>query len=135
MASSVIKIDDIVQKYMALRQKKEEIEREAKDKVAQLKATMEKLEAYLLQRMQAEGVDQYKTKYGTAFATTNDYASVADWEATLDYIIQSQAFDLLEKRVNKTAVRSLLENGQAVPPGVNYGTRIDVNIRKPPRQE
>jgi len=78
-----------------------------------------------------EGVTSFKTTNGTAFLTVVDYANVADWDATLDFIRDNNAYDLLEKRVSKTAVRSYIENDKFVPPGINYGTKVEVNIRKP----
>ena len=45
--------------------------------------------------------------------------------------MNNDAFDMLEKRVSKTAVRGYIEKNKTVPSGVNYGTRIDVNVRKP----
>jgi hypothetical protein len=38
---------------------------------------------------------------------------------------------MLEKRVSKIAVRGYIESNKAVPPGVTYGTKLEVNIRKP----
>ena len=78
-----------------------------------------------------DGVDSFKTANGTAFLTTTDFARVEDWDATLEFIKGNDAYDLLEKRVSKTAVRGYIEANKSVPSGVNYGTRIDVNIRKP----
>ena len=38
---------------------------------------------------------------------------------------------MLEKRVSKNAVRGYIDEHKEVPSGVNYGTRIDINVRKP----
>jgi hypothetical protein len=38
---------------------------------------------------------------------------------------------MLEKRISKIAVRGYIEANKAVPPGVNYGTKLEINIRKP----
>lgn len=130
-----VTIDAVISKYMQIRHQKDEINREAKSKVDALNIHLAKLEGYILQRMQAEGVTSYKTAHGTAFSTTTDYANVADWEATLEYIREHMQFDLLEKRVNKTAVRAIIDTTGTPPPGVNYGTRIDVNVRKPTNQK
>ena len=51
--------------------------------------------------------------------------------ATLEFIKDNDAYDLLEKRVSKSAVRAYIEEDKAVPAGINYGTRIGVNVRKP----
>jgi hypothetical protein len=65
------------------------------------------------------------------FLTTTDYANVEDWNKTLDFIRDNDAYDMLEKRVSKIAVRGYIEENKAVPPGVTYGTKLEVNIRKP----
>jgi hypothetical protein len=38
---------------------------------------------------------------------------------------------MLERRISKTAVRSYIEAHKEVPAGVNYGTKLSVNVRKP----
>jgi hypothetical protein len=126
-----VNVDDVVATYMKLRLQKESIEAEVKDRVSVLKAKMEKLEAWIKEQADVQGVTSFKTKHGTAFLTTTDYANVADWDAILDFIRAQEAFDMLEKRISKLAVRGYIEANKAVPPGVNYGTKLEINIRKP----
>ena len=126
-----VNVDDVVATYMKLRSQKEAIEAEVKDRVSTIKAKMEKLEAWIKEQADAQGVTSFKTKHGTAFLTTTDYANVADWDAVLDFIRTQEAYDMLEKRISKIAVRGYIEANKAVPPGVNYGTKLEVNIRKP----
>jgi hypothetical protein len=124
-------VDKVVAGYLTLRQQKEDIEREAGEKINAIKAKMVKIESWLLEQANAQGVTSFKTNHGTAFVTTTDFANVADWDAVLTYIKENEAFDLLERRVSKTAVRGYIEARGAVPSGVNYGTKLDVNIRRP----
>ena len=126
-----VNVDDVVATYMRLRSQKEAIEAEVKDKVSTIKSKMEKLEAWIKEQADAQGVTSFKTKHGTAFLTTTDYANVADWDAVLDFIRGNEAYDMLEKRISQLAVRRYIEANKAVPPGVNYGTKLEVNIRKP----
>lgn len=126
-----VNVDQVIAAYMKLRANKDAIEGEVKTKVADIKAKMEKLEAWIKSQADEQGVTSFKTKHGTAFLTTTDYANVADWDAVLDFIKTNDAFEMLEKRVSKTAVRNYVENDKYVPPGVNYGTKLEVNIRKP----
>jgi hypothetical protein len=128
---NVPNVGDVIRTYMKLRDQKAAIEGEVKERVADLKAKMEKLEAFLKTQMDAQGLTSFKSDYGTAFLTTTDYANVADWDAVLDFIRDNEAFDMLEKRVSKIAVRGYIEANKAVPPGVTYGTKLEVNIRKP----
>ena len=124
-------IDEVISLYMRLRNEKAAIEADTKEKVADIKAKMAKVEAYIKQLADDQGVTSFKTKSGTAFVTTVDFASVSDWDAVLDYIKAHEAYDLLEKRVAKKAVREVIDSLGQVPPGVNYGTKIEVNFRKP----
>lgn len=123
-------IDVVIQKYMALRFKRDEIERVAKEKIKTIDTGMDKLEAYILSRMEDDGVTTFKTPFGTAFKSTSDYASVTSWDDTLEFIKEQEAWHLLERRVNKIAVREFVDTG-SVPPGVTYGTKVNVSIRKP----
>lgn len=131
MSEAGVNVSDIVRTYMKLRNQKEQIEAEAKDRVAKIKEKMVKLESWIKEKADADGVTSFKTDHGTAFLTTTDYANVADWDAVLGFIRQNEAYDMLEKRISKLAVRGYIETNKAVPPGVNYGTKLEVNIRKP----
>jgi hypothetical protein len=124
-------VDQVIEAYLKYRNKKEALEAEIKDQVKELKDKMAKLEAWIKTKADAEGVTSFKTAHGTAFVTTNDYANVADWDAVLAFIKANDAYDMLEKRVSKNAVRGYIDQQKTVPSGVNYGTRIDVNVRKP----
>jgi hypothetical protein len=124
-------VGQIIETYMKLRHQKESIENEAKAKVKDIKENMTKLEAWIKEKADADGVTSFKTNHGTAFLTTNDYARVADWDAMLEFVQKNEAYDLLEKRVSKVAVRGYIDMNKAVPAGVTYGTRVDINVRKP----
>ena len=124
-------VDQVIETYMKFRKKKEAIESESKAKVKGIKENMTKLESWLKEKADADGVTSFKTNHGTAFLTTNDYARAADWDAMLGFIRENEAYDLFEKRVSKTAVRGYIDMNKAVPAGVTYGTKIDVNVRKP----
>lgn len=126
-----VTVDQAVAAYMKLRQKKAEVEASIKDELSQIEASMDKLEKWIKTQADAMGVSSFKTPHGTAFLTTKDYASVADWDATLAFVKETGAYNMLNKAVNKTAVREYISETKTVPPGVNYGTKVEVNVRKP----
>jgi hypothetical protein len=129
-----VTVDDVVAAYIKLRLKKDAIKAEMETKLDDIKAKMQKMEAWIKERADEDGVTSYKTKHGTAFLTTTDYAQVADWDALLQHILENEAYDMFEKRVSKTAVRGYIQHNKQVPPGVNYGTKLEVNVRKPARK-
>ena len=126
-----VTVDAVIKKYMKLRYQKEAVEAEIKERVDKIKADMAKLEAWMKAKLDADGLTSFKTEHGTAFLTTTDFANVEDWDAVLRFIREEEAYDMLEKRISKTAVRGYIEANKEVPPGVKYGTKLDINIRKP----
>lgn len=126
-----VTLDAVVEKYMKLRKKKERLVQEHKEAVAVIDSGMEKLEAFLLSKMLEDGVTSYKTAHGTAFRTTVDYAQVVNWEDLLEYIKQKDAYELLNKSVSKIAVRNYVNENLPLPPGVNYGQKTEIAVRKP----
>jgi hypothetical protein len=126
-----VTVDGVIKAYMKLRAQRDAIEAETKEKLSLVKANMAKLEAWLMAKADEDGVTSFKTDHGTAFLTTTDFANVDDWDAVLDFIKREDAYDMLERRVSKTAVRAYIDTTNEVPPGVRYGTKLDINIRKP----
>jgi len=126
-----VTVDAVIKKYMRLRSDKEIVEAEIKERVDKIKADMTKIEAWLKAKADADGVTSFKTDHGTAFLTTTDFANVENWDEVLRFIREQDAFDMLERRVSKTAVRGYIDSNKEVPPGITYGTKLDINIRKP----
>jgi hypothetical protein len=124
-------VDDVISAYVKMRDKKEAIEAATKEKTSAIKAQLDKLEAWLIDQAQAQGVTSFKTKHGTAFLATTDFASVGNWDEVLSFIREHEAYEMLERRVSKKAVRSYIDEHKSVPNGVNYGTRLDVQVRRP----
>lgn len=128
-ANDVIRVDDVVGKYIQLRDKLDEMEAAHKAAVKPIKTAMDKLEAWLKAKADADGVDSLKTAHGTAYKSLKDSATVAAWDELLAYIRDNEAFELLNRAVNKTAVRELAAGG-AVPPGVKYEQWYEINVRR-----
>lgn len=131
MRIGVPNVEDVITTYLKLRGKADLMEAETKARVDEIKTKLIKLEAWLKEQADLQGVTSFKTAHGTAFLTTKDFANVADWDAVLEFIKANEAYDMLEKRVSKLAVRGYIDANKAVPPGINYGTKLDVTVRKP----
>mgnify|MGYP005832305157 FL=1 len=127
-------VDQVVDTYLRLRGQKEAIEAEAKQQVVAVKEKLLKLEAWIKAKSDETGVKSFKTDHGTAFLTTSDYASVGNWDEVLAFVKENEAYDMLTKGVSKVAVRGYIDANKAVPPGVNFGTKIGVSVRKPTRK-
>ena len=129
--SEELTVDAVIDTYIKLRAQKEVVEADVKDRLAGIKEKMLKLEAWIQAKSEETGVKSFKTDAGTAFMSTSDFASVGDWDVVLDFIKTNDAYDMLNKAVNKKAVREYLDINGAVPSGVTFGTKISVNVRRP----
>ena len=98
--------------------------------VADLKAIQQKRSDWLKSKMDELGVESMKSEFGTSYIDWKDSASVADWPVFIDWVKTEDQFDFLNHAVNKTAIKQRLEDGEVLPPGVNYSKFKDVKIRR-----
>lgn len=123
-------ITEVVEKYIALRDKKAALKRDYEAKVEAIDQMLDKVETLLLTNMQEQGVDSYKTPAGTAYKSVRASASVADRESFMRFIQETGEWSMLDVRANKTAVQEYREANNDLPPGVNWSEQIVVNIRR-----
>jgi hypothetical protein len=128
---TTLTLDAVIKKFVSLRDKKAVIKAALDVEVKAIDEKLDKIGAYIKEQADAQGVTSFKTQHGTAFLTTTAFAQVADWDAVLNFVKANGAWDMFERRVSKKAVQAWIENTKEVPPGVNYGTRIDVGVRRP----
>lgn len=119
-----------VDKYLSLRKDIEEVEREAKVKVAELKQKMALLETWVTLKADEEGLKTVPTRGGTAYWSTHHSCSVAEPSVFFDYVRDNQAWDLIEKRASKLAVKAYIDEGGMPPPGVNFSSYRVFNVRE-----
>jgi hypothetical protein len=123
-------IEQLIDRYVKLRDKKAVMKAEYEASVAKIDEAMEKVENFILGHLNANGVDSVGSPAGTAFKSTVTSATVKDWDALLDYIKRDQAWNLLDHRVNKTAVIEYKDANNDLPPGVNWREEAVVRIRR-----
>jgi hypothetical protein len=124
------KLDQIIDKYLKIRDEKTKIKEKYQADVAHLDAAMEKIENYLQAEMQKSGLKNLPTELGTAYLSTRTAATVADWDSLLSYVRANDLWTLLEKRVSKTAVEEFVAANDDLPPGVNISQAVVVNVRR-----
>lgn len=130
--SQQYQVDAVIAKYLEIRDERDRIVASVKAQTDSLNAQLTTIERWLHAKMQEVGTDQFKAKgIGTAFVKESDFCSVADWNAVLDFVREHDAWHLLTKGVSKTAVKEFLDSSDGIPPpGVNYGMKQEVMIRR-----
>ena len=123
-------IDKYVGNYVALRDKLRAIEAEFDAKKKEYKDAMEHIGGILMEFLDKTGSESIRTVHGTCYTIERSSASVADGCAFMNYVLANQAFDLLERRANTTAVKEFVKEHKALPPGVNFSTIHQIGIRR-----
>lgn len=122
--------DLAAKKYAEIRGEIAKREREFAESLAPLKQTLHDIETWITLKAQEEGLKTVPTPSGTAYWSTHTSASVADPAVFRQYCMDNGAWDLMETRASKVAVKSFIEGHGAPPPGVNFTSRIVFNLRE-----
>ena len=126
-------VDDVtlLKLYIGLRDRRAERKAayQADDEADRSK--QDKIEVEFLRRFQDRGIDNVSARgVGTAYKSTRSSATVADWDEFLGHVQENDAWELLEHRVNKTAVEQFKAVNDDLPPGVNWAESQVVNFRR-----
>jgi hypothetical protein len=128
---SDLSADKLAKIYIKMRDTLQQMEREHEERVADLKSQMETVETELMEICKATGADSIKTPHGTVIRSVKTRYWTSDWESMHNFIQDHKAFDLLERRVHQTNMKSWLEeNPNFLPQGLNSESRYSVTVRR-----
>lgn len=126
-----MKIGQVIDKYIVLREKKEAIQRRHKDELAKLNEQMSTVEKWLHRELHRDGLSKQSSEQGnTVFLQTADSCSVQDKEAFLNYVKENDRFELMDVRANKSTVRDFMGNFDEIPPGIKFTSTEVVRVRR-----
>jgi nanoRNase/pAp phosphatase (c-di-AMP/oligoRNAs hydrolase) len=124
-------LEKLVATYVELRDEKAKIKKEAEEQMAKVKVVMDKIEAKVLHHFNETGQNSAATPSGTAYKSLQTSITVADWNSTLPWIQEHGMWQMLDARVNKTAIEEYRRaNEGAIPPGVNLREELTINVRR-----
>lgn len=121
--------DIAVKNYIALRNENKRIADECDALVAANKEKMEKLGVWIELKAQQDKLEKVPTKYGTVFWTNGSRCSVTNGSEFFEFVRNEEAWELMEKRASKIGVADYIETHKKVPPGVDFVTFKQINVR------
>jgi len=131
MESNEYGVDTLVEAYVALRDEKRELERNVALKVEQLDKEMQVLTTAMNDLCKELGADSIRTNYGTVIRTVKTKYWTNDWSAFHRLMKDNDAFELLEKRIHQTNMKTFMEeNPDLHPEGLNMDKEYAITIRK-----
>jgi hypothetical protein len=126
-----MKLDEVVEKYIALRDRKAQIKKDAEEKMKPIDAAMDQIEAVLLSTFDQIGMDSCKSTAGTAYISTKTSATVADKEVFGAFVRASEDnWHLADVRAAKANIETYVEQHQDLPPGINWREERTINVRR-----
>lgn len=127
---SPVNMGAIVEKYLALRDRKAELKAAYDASVKDIDVAMERVENYLLRVMQEQGLESVRTPFGTPYISRRTSATVADWESFLGFVKANDEWSMLKRDVSKTVVEQYRNEHNDLPPGLNWREERVVNIKR-----
>lgn len=129
-AKSAPKPADMVANYIRLRDYKTAANEEFKKSMEKVNVAMAKLEAQLLTHLEQTGADSVACPQGTVYRNTQYSATVEDRDAFHNWAKETEQWDALDIKANKTFVRDYAEKHGEIPPGVKFSSMHTVGVRR-----
>lgn len=125
------RLGKLTKAYINIRARRTEIASEFKKEDDRLKEQQDKIKATLLKFCKENDIDSVRTEAGVFYRSQKRRYWTSDWESMHKFILEYEAPEFLEKRLNQTAVREFLEeNPDILPPGLNVQSEYTISIRR-----
>ena len=96
-----------------------------------VKEELSKISMWLRDKGDELGIDSFKSQYGTAYRSVKVSYRMGDWNQFIQWVKANDAFQCLEKRVAKNATKEIHDDTGEVPPGIEYVTEVEFDVRAP----
>lgn len=124
-------IDQIVSTYIKLRDKRDMMYQDFKEKTAQIEEDMQTLKHKLVEISKETGATSFSSPAGTAYRTVKNRYWTNDWGSFYQFMQEHGAMGLLEKRIHQTSMKEFLdENPEVHPPGLHVDSEYEITIRR-----
>jgi hypothetical protein len=124
-------LDKLTAVYLKMRDKRDDMRREAEAREKELEEQMDIIETEMLEICKQMNADSVRTPHGTIIRSVKSRYWTNDWDSMYQFIKEHDAFGLLEKRLHQTHLKEFLsENPNTFPVGVNVENSYSVVVRR-----
>jgi hypothetical protein len=130
---SEVKLDSLVETYLAIRNERDKLSREHDAKDKELSNDLAQIEQVLLNSCNEVGADSIRTGAGTVIKSTKENFVCGDWDNFKQYVMDNDAIELLQQRIHQTNFKEFLSGreDEGLPPGISSMREFRVTVRKP----
>jgi hypothetical protein len=124
--------DVLAERGILIREKKAALKKAFDEKYNKLTEMEDTIDAWMLQFMLKNGLENVKTKFGTFFKSMKFRANMADWGAFSAWMVAHDEPELVEKRVSTNNLKVWMKlHNDALPPGITVVQEATVTLRRP----
>ena len=130
---SDVKLDSLVETYLAIRNERDKLSREHDAKDKELSNDLAQIEQVLLNSCNEVGADSIRTGAGTVIKSTKENFVCGDWDNFKKYVMDNDAIELLQQRIHQSNFKEFLSGreDEGLPPGISSMREFKVTVRKP----
>ena len=131
MSDSSTTAEQLTKVYLKIKDKRSELSAAFKEEDGKLTEQMDKVKKALLEYCKDQGVDSVKTSAGLFYRSAKTRYWTSDWSNMHEFVLEHEAPELLDKRLNQTNMKQFLEeNPDLVPKGLNVDSEYVVSVRR-----
>lgn len=124
-------VEKLVEVYIKMRDKRSQLQKEFDNEDTRIKEQQALIEEQLLEMCKETGAEGLRTSSGSVFRTVKTRYWTSDQKSMKEFILENDAFELLENRIHQTNMRTFLEeNPDKMPKGLNIDSRYGITVRR-----
>lgn len=126
-------MNELVKAYLTIRNERERIESEFKDRDMELKAEMAVLEQEMLAGCNEMNIESVRTDSGTIIKSLKERYTCSDRDNFNKFVLENGAVELFEARLHQGNFKEFMaeRHHEGLPPGVNVMREFTITVRKP----
>ena len=128
-----LNLDELVKIYLTIRNEREKIASEWKDKDKEFENDLAILSQQMLTVCNDTNATSIKTKEGRVVKKLNERYTISDGDSFRKFVMENEAPELFEARISQGNFKQFIaeRQGDGLPPGVNVMREFVITVYKP----
>jgi hypothetical protein len=123
--------DKLVDIYIKIRDKRDELKRQFEEEYAKLEEQLSIISGEMLEVCKENNADSIKTPVGTIMRRVDTRFWTNDWDSFYEFVQENDAYGLFEKRIHQGNMKQFLEeNPDLLPKGLMSDSKYKITVRR-----